>query len=226
MTHKVDKTFDKVRFDAQGLVPCVAQDAMTGEVRMVAFMNREALARTQETSTAHFYSRSRQALWQKGETSGHVLQVQRVALDCDGDCILLLVDPQGPTCHTGSPSCFARALDGAPLAQDAPAAPAASLLAATLDARRDAAPNAPPSYTRTLLDGGASRIGAKLREEASELAQAIASESDERVISEAADVFYHLMVALTSRRLSWRAVLVEFARRAGRSGLDEKASRR
>ncbi len=215
----------EVRFDDRGLVPAVAQDALTGEVRMVAFMSREALSLTLSTGVAHFYSRSRNALWKKGESSGNTLAVRRVLLDCDGDCVLLMVDPAGPTCHTGAPSCFSREADGDAWREVGAPLPAASELSATIEARRRA-PAAQRSYTRALLDGGADAIGAKLREEADEFARATASESPERVASEAADVIYHLMVALTSREVSWRDVLSELARRAGRSGLDEKASRR
>jgi phosphoribosyl-ATP pyrophosphohydrolase/phosphoribosyl-AMP cyclohydrolase len=214
-----------VRFDASGLVPAVAQDALTGEVRMVAFMSREALSLTLSTGVAHFHSRSRGALWKKGESSGNTLAVRRVMLDCDGDCVLLLVDPAGPTCHTGAPSCFAREATAAGWSPAAPTPTAASELSATIEARRDGGA-AQRSYTRTLLDQGADAIGAKLREEADELARATASETPARVASEAGDVVYHLMVALASRGVSWRAVLAELARRAGRSGLDEKASRR
>ncbi len=220
-----DPRLAAVRFDDAGLVPAVAQDAATGEVRMVAFMSREALALTLATGVAHFHSRSRGRLWKKGESSGHTLAVRRVLLDCDGDCVLLLVDPAGPTCHTGAPSCFTRAADGEGwVTVDAPH-PAASELFATLEARRDASADARPSYTRSLLEAGAGRIGEKLREEADELARAAAGESDARVAAESADVIYHLMVALVSRRVPWRAVLGELARRAGRSGLEEKAAR-
>jgi phosphoribosyl-ATP pyrophosphohydrolase/phosphoribosyl-AMP cyclohydrolase len=219
-----DPRLAAVRFDGHGLVPAVAQDAMTGEVRMVAFMSREALARTLETGIAHFHSRSRNRLWKKGEASGHTLAVARVLLDCDGDCVLLQVDPAGPTCHTGAPSCFTRVATADGWTAVTAASPVASELFTTLEARRDIA-EVKPSYTRALLAAGTDRIGNKLREEADELARATAGESDARVVSEAADVIYHLMVALVARRLDWRAVLCELARRAGRSGLDEKAAR-
>ncbi len=220
-----DPRLDAVRFDEKGLVSAVAQDALTGEIRMAAFMSREALALTLATGVAHFHSRSRGRLWKKGESSGNTLAVRRVLLDCDGDCVLLQVDPAGPTCHTGAPSCFTRAAtDDGWVEITAPHA-AACELSATVEARRDAPADAKPSYTRTLLDAGAGRIGEKLREEADELARATAHESDARVASEAADVVYHLMVALASRRVPWRDVLRELARRAGRSGLDEKAAR-
>jgi phosphoribosyl-ATP pyrophosphohydrolase/phosphoribosyl-AMP cyclohydrolase len=220
-----DPRLDAVRFDEKGLVPAVAQDALTGEVRMVAFMSREALALTLSTGVAHFHSRSRGRLWKKGESSGHTLAVGRVLLDCDGDCVLLQVDPAGPTCHTGAPSCFTRAAsDGGWVEVEAPHT-AAGELAATIEARRVAPADARPSYTRSLLDAGAGRIGEKLREEADELARALAGEGAARVAAEAADVAYHLMVGLALRGVGWRDVLRELARRAGRSGLDEKASR-
>src|SRR5215471_16118968 len=103
---------DELKFDEAGLLPAVVQDRLTGEVRMVAYMNREALARTIETGRATFFSRSRRALWEKGETSGHVLHVREIFVDCDADTLLLLVDPVGPSCHTGQPTCFFRRLDG------------------------------------------------------------------------------------------------------------------
>lgn len=221
----VSALLSEVRFDDRGLVPAVAQDALTGEVRMVAFMSREALSLTLSTGVAHFFSRSRNALWKKGESSGHTLAVRRVLLDCDGDCVLVMVDPAGPTCHTGTPSCFSReASDDAWRTVEAPH-PAASELSATIEARRRD-PAAQRSYTRTLLEKGPDAIGAKLREEADELARATADETPARVASEAADVLYHLMVALASREVSWRDVLAEVARRAGRSGIDEKAARK
>ncbi len=221
---RTEALLSAVRFDDHGLVPAVAQDALTGEVRMAAFMSREALSLTLSTGVVHFHSRSRNALWKKGETSGNTLAVRRVLLDCDGDCVLVLVEPAGPTCHTGAASCFSR--EATPEGWAPVAAPhaAASELSATIEARRDAGPSQ-RSYTRALLDGGPDAIGAKLREEADELARAVKGESFERVASEAADVIYHLMVALASRGVPWRAALAEIARRAGRSGLDEKAAR-
>lgn len=100
-----------LEFDANGLIPCVIQDAASGEVLMVAWMNRQALAMTRQTGEAHFWSRSRQALWRKGETSGNVLRVQEIRLDCDADTLLLKVFPAGPACHTGEQSCFYRTLE-------------------------------------------------------------------------------------------------------------------
>ncbi len=214
-----------VTFDAQGLVPAIAQDALTGEVRMLAYMSREALAETARTGVATFWSRSRGELWVKGATSGHVLRVRELLLDCDGDTVLLKVDPEGPSCHTGAPSCFFRRWSDARWEDGARPLPEVDALWETLDARRRDDASAGRSYTRQLLDAGADRIGEKLREEADELARAVALEGDDRVASEAADVVFHALVSLVSRRVAWRSVLAVLAKRRGVSGLAEKASR-
>jgi phosphoribosyl-ATP pyrophosphohydrolase/phosphoribosyl-AMP cyclohydrolase len=195
-----------IRFDEDGLVPCVVQDWATGEVLTLAYMNEEALRRTLETGEVHFFSRSRQALWHKGETSGNVQRVRQLRYDCDGDALVALVDPAGPACHTGQRSCFYRDLGGtADPSVDAPPAdgeplPAAheapSVLERTLLERRERRPDG--SYTVELLEDPP-RIGEKVREEAGEVAAAAAEESDERVAAEAADVLYHLQVLLLSR---------------------------
>lgn len=218
-----DAWLDEVKFDERGLVVVVAQDALSGEVRMIAWANREALARTVQSGEAHFYSRSRAALWRKGESSGNTLRVRDLLLDCDGDSVLAMVEPAGPTCHTGSPSCFYRRyragqwVDGArPLAM-------IERLEAELEARAQG--QGERSYTRSLLQAGVAKINAKLREEADELARALEGESDERVSSELADVTYHAMVGLLARKVRWRTVLAELARRFGTSGLDEKDAR-
>lgn len=217
--------------DDRGLVPVVAQDHVTGEIRMVAFATPEAVRLTLETKRATFWSRSRGELWEKGRTSGHTLDVAGVLVDCDADCLVYLVTPRGPTCHTGAPTCFFRRLerdaesDGF-VARDE-AVPAATLLArleATLEARKHS--TAQSSYVRSLYDGGGEKIGAKVREEADELARAVATETDERVVSEAADVLFHVMVALRSRSISISDVLAELERRTGTSGHAEKASRK
>lgn len=208
-----------LKWDERGLIVTVAQDWLTGETRMVAWMNAAALAATRETGLATFFSRSRGELWQKGQTSGNRLRVRAITADCDGDTLLLSVDPEGPSCHTGRPSCFFEPLDepsGDP-------APILLELESTIAAR--ASSTADESYTRSLLDGGAPRIGAKLREEAAELADAIAGEPHERVIAESADVLFHLLVGLRSRGATLREVLHELALRAGTSGHAEKRAR-
>lgn len=218
-----------VKYGDDGLIPAIVQDRLTGQVRMVAYMTREALARTLATGRATFFSRSRGALWEKGEQSGNTLHVRAIYADCDADALVLLADPAGPSCHTGRPSCFFREVDerGQVAAQatdeNGEAAPFLDELERIIASRRDA--SASKSYTRTLLDGGADRIGAKLREEADELACAIASEADERVVSEAADVLYHLMVGLASRGIGMREVIAALADRTKKSGHEEKAAR-
>lgn len=214
-------------FDSQtGLLPAVAQDRLTGQVRMVAYMNREALERTLRTGNATFFSRSRNALWTKGETSGHVLRVHAVYADCDADTLVLLVDPEGPSCHTGRPSCFFRRLgpDGAVESEAVEAEPFLQLLERILRDRTTS--TAERSYTRSLLDGGVTRINDKIREEAGELCQALAGESDARVLSETADLLFHVLVGLRARGLSVRGVLETLATRTHQSGHAEKASRK
>jgi phosphoribosyl-ATP pyrophosphohydrolase/phosphoribosyl-AMP cyclohydrolase len=216
----------QLKYDADGLVTVVVQDRMTGEVRMLAHADQPALQATLDTGEGHFFSRSRQALWRKGETSGHVLRVAEIWTDCDADAVIYLIDPEGPSCHTGRQSCFFRVIErGGDVRDDATRHAQAALprLWSELEARRQAP--AGSSYTRKLLDAGAPQIGAKIREEADELARAIAGESDARVVSEAADELYHVLVGLLSRGVDLRAVEVELVRRFGVSGLLEKASR-
>ena len=212
-------------FGEGGLLPAVVQDRLTGQVRMVGYMNRESLAATLRTGRATFFSRSRGELWEKGQSSGNTLRVVALHADCDADTLLVLVDPTGPTCHTGTPSCFFRRVDaGGALTDEArDATTLLGELEREIEARKQS--DGAKSYTRYLLDGGAERIGAKLREEADELARALARESAERVASEAADVLYHAMVGLASRGVALRDVLAVLAARSGTSGHVEKASR-
>lgn len=213
-------------FDERGLIPAVVQDRLTGQVRMVAWMNDEALRRTLESGLATFFSRSRGRLWQKGETSGNFLRVASVVADCDADTLLLLADPEGPSCHTGRPSCFFQRVRPNGSLEEL-AVDAEPFLAELGDViRQRQASDAGQSYTRSLLDGGAERIGGKIREESEELARAIAEESDERVAAEAADVVYHLLVGLRLRGVELRSVLEVLAARSGTSGHEEKKSRR
>ena len=190
---------DEIAFDERGLAPCVIQDAGTGEVLTLAWVNAEALERTIATGEMHLWSRSRDELWRKGATSGNVQRVRELRYDCDADAVLALVEPAGPACHTGERTCFFRAADGAPQPVAHEALPA---LERTIDARRAERPDG--SYTARLLDDPA-LVGAKVREEADEVARAVAGESDERVAEEAADLLYHLEVALASRGLGIEA---------------------
>ena len=171
------------------LRPCIVQDARTGEVLTLAYMNDEALRRTRETGEMWFWSRSREELWHKGETSGNVQRLKELRLDCDEDAILALVEPAGPACHTGERTCFHKGdLDPVP-------AEALAVLERTIEARRGA-----DTYTGTLL-ADRELVGAKVREEAEEVARAAREESDERLAEEAADVLYHLAVLMAERGL-------------------------
>jgi phosphoribosyl-AMP cyclohydrolase / phosphoribosyl-ATP pyrophosphohydrolase len=207
------------------MLPVVAQDHVTGEIRMLAWATPDAVRATLESGHATFYSRSRGELWEKGKTSGNTLDVVSVVVDCDADALVYLVVPRGPTCHTGAPSCFFRRLttDGE-LAEPATATTLLARLDSVLRARKEA--TAEKSYAKSLYDGGPEKIGAKLREEADELARAVESEADGRVVSEAADVLFHVMVALRSRDLGIDAVLQELERRAGTGGHEEKNRRK
>ena len=181
----------EIAFDERGLVPVVIQDWTTGEVLTLAYANAEALERTRATGELHLWSRSRDALWHKGATSGNVQRVRALRVDCDGDALLALVEPAGPACHTGERTCFFTG-------DLEPPAPHEALPALERTLRARAAERPAGSYTVTLLDDPP-LIGEKVQEEAEEVARAAREETDERVDSEAADVLYHLTVLLHSR---------------------------
>lgn len=194
--------FEQVRFDERGLVPCIAQDHASGEVLTLAYASEEALRLTVETGEVHFFSRSRDRIWRKGEESGHVLKLKQLRIDCDGDAIVALVEPTGPACHTGERSCFYRELEGAE--PDPVAHEALAVLQRTLRSRAAERPEG--SYTVQLLDDP-KLIGEKVEEEAEEVVRAAREESDERVAEEAADLLYHLSVLLASRKVPQAAVM-------------------
>lgn len=206
--------FDELNFDERGLVPCVAQDFGSGEVLTLAYVNAESLQLTVETGELHFYSRSREEIWRKGETSGNVLKLRQLRYDCDGDAIVALVEPTGPACHTGQRSCFYRELGGSASpekdASPVPGEPAPALhetlaeLERTLRSRAAERPEG--SYTVKLLDDP-KLIGEKVEEEAEEVVRAAREESDERVAEEAADLLYHLAVLLASRNVPQSAAM-------------------
>ncbi len=220
-----------LRPDDAGLVPCIVQDAATREVRMVGYMNEAALARTLETRRVTFYSRSKERLWTKGETSGHVLHLVALYADCDGDALLAEVSPVGPTCHTGARSCFARRVWPEAASVQGPGAGRAAFLhrvERVIEQRRAGRGFTSPSrksYVHALLSAGAPKVGAKLREEADELARAVADESDGRVAAEAADLVFHALVGLALRGVALDDVVAVLEARFGRSGIDEKAAR-
>lgn len=190
----------QVRFDEGGLVPVVVQDARTGEVLTLAYANREALEETLRTRRSTFYSRSRKALWRKGETSGHVQEVVEVLLDCDGDAVVYRVLPQGPACHTGERSCFHR-----PLLPGKP--PLGFVLAqvyATIEERLQTLPEG--SYVARLHREGLDRILKKIGEEAGEVIIAAKNHSPEELRHEAADLLFHLLLVLAEEGVGLEAL--------------------
>jgi phosphoribosyl-ATP pyrophosphohydrolase/phosphoribosyl-AMP cyclohydrolase len=203
-----------INFGDNGLVPCVMQDWRSGEVLTLAYMNEEALQRTLESGEIHFYSRTRQEIWHKGETSGNFQRVRQLRYDCDGDAIVALVEPAGPACHTGERSCFYRDLQGtADPGVDAPPAPgeplpaiheALATLERTMLARRRERPEG--SYTVELLDDPG-LAAEKVAEEAAEVVKAVESESEERIAEEVADVLYHLAALMLTRDVSMAEAL-------------------
>jgi len=201
-------TVDDLRFDAQGLIPAVVQEADTGDVLMVAWMDRAAVAKTLETGATHFWSRSRQTMWRKGETSGHVQHVQRIYADCDADTLLVQVHQEGPACHTNNPTCFFTALQG-----EGRAAPTMLARIEQIVEQRKSAPPA-GSYVGELLAKGEVRITRKIGEEAVEvITAALGGEGDRRVMEEVADLWFHTLVLLGERGIPLRDVLKELARR-------------
>ncbi len=174
-----------VRFDDRGLVPAVVQDAATGSVLMLAWMDREAIEATSRTGEVHFHSRSRDALWRKGETSGNTLHAVSLAADCDGDALLVRAHPKGPACHTGTATCWGD--DPAPTL-----ARTLSELAALLMSRKRELPEG--SYTARLFKGGRGAVAQKVGEEAMELALAAVAESPERALAEYTDLVYAMLV--------------------------------
>ena len=200
-------TPDALKYDEHGLVPAVVQEAETGEVLMVAWMDRDAVAATLATGLTHFWSRSRQAPWRKGETSGHSQHVRGVYADCDADTLLVQVHQDGVACHTGSRTCFFTALQG-------PGAAAGMLdrIEQIVASRKTAAPAG--SYVAALLGKGEAAVCRKIGEEAVEVVTAaLGGEGDRRVIEEVADLWFHTMVLLGQRSIPLRDVLEELARR-------------
>lgn len=214
-----------VRWNGDGLVPAIAQDARTGQVLMLAWMNAEALLATLRDGLGTYWSRSRQGLWRKGESSGHYQRLVELRLDCDGDTILLRVIQEGPACHTGEQTCFFLGNPGAGgwQRQAPPAGSILQSLQATIQARRAADPG--QSYVAQLLHSGQDRILKKVGEESAEFLIACKNREAAPIVAEAADLLFHLMIALEEQGLHIDAVLGELARREGLSGLAEKAAR-
>jgi phosphoribosyl-ATP pyrophosphohydrolase/phosphoribosyl-AMP cyclohydrolase len=212
----------QLNFNDQGLIAAIAQSVEDGEVLMLAWMNQQAFDKTIETGQAHFWSRSRQKLWRKGETSGNLLQVTSISLDCDSDTVLLKVKADGPACHTGARSCFFTPVANSTEPQFAAQSETSQLQPASfsLDTlydiliERQKHPR-PGSYTQRLLLQGEDEILKKIGEEAVEIILAAKSQGDQRLIEEIADITYHSLVLLVSRGLSPGDILAELARRHG-----------
>jgi phosphoribosyl-ATP pyrophosphohydrolase/phosphoribosyl-AMP cyclohydrolase len=196
-----------IKFDKDGLVPVIVQDKWTSEVLMMAYANRESLERTIATGEMFFFSRSRQCLWHKGETSGSFLILNDLIIDCDGDTLLAKVKPMGPACHTGNRTCFFRDL----VSSSSPELSFLDRLWKHLKVRKDSSPE--ESYTARLLTEGKDRIGQKIGEEGVETAIAVATDNREQVSYETADLLYHIMVGLLSADLELEDIISELEKR-------------
>jgi phosphoribosyl-ATP pyrophosphohydrolase/phosphoribosyl-AMP cyclohydrolase len=197
--------FDEIRFDERGLIPAIVQDAATREVLTLAYMNRDSLARTLETKQTWFWSRSRNELWHKGETSGNTQEVIQVAFDCDRDALIVLVKPAGPACHTGAVSCFDTGTGPRALG------PLLDQLYELIQSRERERPAG--SYTTYLFDEGLDKILKKVGEESAETIIAAKNDNDARLTAEASDLLYHLLVLLVARGVSLADVAEELASR-------------
>ena len=204
--------FDEIKFDERGLVPAIVQNAETREVLMLAYMNQESLARTIETKHTWFWSRSRQELWHKGATSGNTQEVVSLALDCDGDAIVVLVKPAGPACHTGSVSCFN-------ITQDENLGSLLSRLYQLIGDRERQRPAG--SYTTYLFDEGIDKILKKVGEESAETIIAAKNDDNGRLVAEVSDLIYHLLVLLVARGVSLEEIANELKQRRQSGGMRE-----
>jgi phosphoribosyl-AMP cyclohydrolase / phosphoribosyl-ATP pyrophosphohydrolase len=207
-----------VQFNEQGLIPAIVQEATSRQVLMLAYMNREALAKTLDTGLTHYWSRSRGRLWQKGETSGHRQHVREIRYDCDADALLVLVEQEGVACHTGQPSCFFRVLSSSPSQTIAPATAAIleHLYEVVLE-RKQRAPQ--DSYVASLMARGQDQVLKKVVEEAAEVILACKTGRAEEILYEMADLWFHSIVALGWHTLPPQRVFQELQRRLGTSGL-------
>ena len=220
---------DKIDWEKMNdLVPVITQEYNTNEVLMLAYMNKEALELTQKTKYAHYFSRSKQRLWKKGEESGHTQKVQEILIDCDNDTILLKVIQEGVACHTGRKSCFFTNLESDTIISNVEVNMNETYsvldnLYHTICERKNDDPK--KSYTSKLLNGKENSMLKKIVEEAGEFTFAVKDNDTEEMIYEGADLVYHCMVALASKNISPDRIKQELARRFGMSGIDEKNSR-
>lgn len=201
---KDDPKFDELKFDEKGLIPAIVQDATTREVLTLAYMNRESLTRTLETHETWFWSRSRNELWHKGETSGNTQRVVDIAADCDNDAIVVLVEPAGPACHTGARSCFN-------LAEQEDLGRLLTQLYDLIETRERERPDG--SYTTYLFEQGIDKILKKVGEESAETIIAAKNDDANPLVSEVSDLIYHLLVLLVARGVSLDQIREELQRR-------------
>lgn len=208
MTKTQERALEKLDWDkGGGLLPAIVQDAGSGAVLMLGYMNREALAATQASGRVTFLSRSKGRLWTKGETSGHFLEVKQIAADCDGDTLLILAEPTGPACHKGTPTCWGENPPQSAAQQVAFLGQLEQVITQRIATRP------PGSYTAKLLDEGTRRIAQKVGEEGLELALAGVAQSGPEIIGEAADLLYHTLLLLKVKGLSLSQVVVELETR-------------
>lgn len=201
---------EEIRFDEKGLIPAIAQDVYTGEVLMMAYMNRESLEKTMESGRATYFSRSRQCLWVKGETSGHTQTVQEIRYDCDGDALLLSIVQEGAACHTGERSCFYRTLW-----QGEERAVGPEVIRREYDTIRSRGERpVDGSYTNYLLENGIDKVCKKVGEEATEVVIALKNEDRQELLYEAADLVYHLLVSMYMTGVTPEELYGEMAKRA------------
>lgn len=203
---------ENIKFGVDGLIPAVVQDATTGKVLMVAYMNEESLELTQKTGRATFWSRSRGELWEKGKTSGNFMYVKEIRIDCDADCLLVLAEPAGPACHTGKETCFYRDINGEELNLEK--AGSSDILNRLMAVTQDRKINPQEgSYTNYLFDKGEDKILKKVGEEAAEVVIAGKNRSKSEISYEVADLMYHLTVMLADNGMTWEDIFDELEKR-------------
>lgn len=212
-----------IKFNEKGLVPAIVQEYFTGRVLMLAYMNKEALEKTFSTGRAHYFSRSRNKLWLKGETSGNIQEVKAVYYDCDEDAILLSVNQTGAACHTGEESCFFRRLGNGNSAKNQKPSDILAELFKTIKDRKNASPD--KSYVASLYAKGLDKILEKVKEESSELIDAAKNGVKKDIVHETADLWFHTLILLGEMDIDFMDILAEFKKRAGISGIEEKAKR-
>ena len=203
--------FDDLQWDSRGLIPAIVQDAASGEVLSLAYINKESLARTRELGETVFFSRSRQVLWHKGESSGNSQKVISLTADCDKDSVLIRVDPAGPACHTGARSCFFEEVDGFAAPKTASIGAVLIDLEKLIAERKIQRPEG--SYTSKLFDRGLNKILQKVGEEATETVIAAMSGDRQETIKETSDLLFHLLVGLREMGISLDQVAAELERR-------------